>query len=129
MAQVKIYGRTSFLLAAHAKIGEVVHQAAVRTLKLPADKRFQRFIGLDDWQLVAPPDRSEQYLMIEVLMFSGRSVATRKAFVRALLDDLTRELDLSPLDVEVTLIESPRENWGIRGQHGDELTLPYPVEL
>jgi phenylpyruvate tautomerase PptA (4-oxalocrotonate tautomerase family) len=129
MAQFKIYGRTSFLLAAHAQIGEVVHQAAVRTLQLPTDKRFQRFIALDSWQLVAPPDRSERYLLLEVLMFTGRSLATRKALVRALMDDLSRALKLSPLDVEVTIIESPRVNWGIRGQHGDELTLPYKVDL
>lgn len=129
MAQFKIYGHTSFLLAAHQKIGDVVHQAAVRTLKLPADKRFQRFLGLDEWQLVAPLDRSQQYLLIEVLMFSGRTLETRKALVRALMDDLARELDLHPADVEVTIIESPRENWGIRGQHGDELALPYKVDV
>jgi phenylpyruvate tautomerase PptA (4-oxalocrotonate tautomerase family) len=129
MAQFKIYGRKSFLLAAHQKIGDVVHQAAVRTLKLPADKRFQRFLGLDDWQLVAPPDRSAQYLLLEVLMFSGRTVETKKALVRALMDDLTRELDLSAADVEVTIVESPRENWGIRGQHGDELALNYKVDV
>lgn len=129
MAHFKIYGHTSFLLSAHAKIGEVVHQAAVRTLKLPADKRFQRFIGLDAWQLVAPKPRSEQYLLLEVLMFSGRTLETRKALVRALMDDLSRELDLHPVDVEVTIIESPRENWGIRGQHGDELALNYKVDV
>jgi phenylpyruvate tautomerase PptA (4-oxalocrotonate tautomerase family) len=129
MAHFKIYGHTSFLLSAHTKIGDVVHQAAVRTLQLPADKRFQRFIGLDGWQLVAPKPRSDQYLLVEVLMFSGRTLETRKALVRALMDDLTRELDLHPVDVEVTIIESPRENWGIRGQHGDELALNYKVDV
>ena len=101
----------------------MVHQAAVRTLQLPADKRFQRFIGLDDWQLVAPADRSEHYLLLEIVMFSGRTLETRKALVRALMDDLSRELDLHATDIEVTIVESPRENWGIRGQHGDELAL------
>lgn len=129
MAQFKIYGRASFLRTAHAQIGAVVHQAALRTLQLPADKRFHRFIGLEDWQLVAPADRSERYLLLEVLMFSGRTLETRKALVRALMDDLARELGLAPADVEVTIIESPRENWGIRGQHGDELALPYRVEV
>jgi phenylpyruvate tautomerase PptA (4-oxalocrotonate tautomerase family) len=119
----------SFLRAEHVKIGEVVHQAALRTLQLPADKRFQRFIGLEAWQLVAPADRSERYLLLEVLMFSGRTVETKKALVRALMDDLARELGLAPADIEVTLVESPRENWGIRGQHGDELALPYKVTL
>ena len=129
MAHFKIYGRTAFLRAAHVQIGDVIHAAAVRTLRLPPEKRFQRFLGLESWQLVAPPDRSEHYLLVEVLMFSGRSSATKKGLVRALMDDLARELDLMPTDVEITIIESPRENWGIRGQHGDELELPYRVEL
>jgi len=129
MAQFKIYGRTSFLRSAHIAIGEVVHQAAVRTLQLPADKRFQRFLALDDWQLVAPADRGERYLLIEVLMFSGRTLETRKALLRALMDDLTSELQLHANDVEVTIVESPRENWGIRGQHGDEMALGYQVEV
>lgn len=128
MAQFKIYGRQEFLRSAHAAIGERVHAAAVRALALPADKRFQRFLPLEPWQLVAPADRSERYLIVEVVMFTGRTLATRKALVRALLDELTQGLGLHPNDVEVTIVESPRENWGIRGQHGDELALGYKVE-
>jgi phenylpyruvate tautomerase PptA (4-oxalocrotonate tautomerase family) len=127
--QFKIYGRSTFLRTAHRQISDVVHAAAMRTLQAPADKRFQRFLALEDWQLVAPSDRSERYLQLEVILFSGRTVQTKKALVRALMDDLSRELALDPIDIEVVLIESPRENWGIRHQHGDELALPYKVEL
>jgi phenylpyruvate tautomerase PptA (4-oxalocrotonate tautomerase family) len=125
----KIYGRHSYLHASHRAISDIIHAAAVRTLQLPDNKRFHRFIALDDWQLVAPPDRSERYLLIEIVMFSGRTLATRKALVRTLMDELASGLSLSKDDIEVTILESPRENWGIRGQHGDELALPYKVEL
>ncbi|MDB4984976.1 MAG: 4-oxalocrotonate tautomerase [Myxococcaceae bacterium] len=127
--QFKIFGRTSFLRAAHTQISEVVHAAAMRTLQAPADKRFHRFIPLEDWQLVVPDDRSARYLLLEVILFSGRTLETKKALVRALMDDLSRALALDPRDIEVVLLESPREHWGIRGQHGDELKLPYKVEL
>jgi len=129
MAQFKIYGRAELLRAQHARLSEVIHQAAVRTLQLPAGKRFHRFLPLEPWQLVAPTDRSAAYLIIEVHMFTGRSVQTRKALIRALMDDLSRELAIAPDDIEITLFESPRENWGIRGQHGDELQLSYKVEV
>jgi phenylpyruvate tautomerase PptA (4-oxalocrotonate tautomerase family) len=129
MAQFKIYGRLDYLRAAHHTISDGIQRAAVRALKLPEDKRFQRFIGLEAWQLVAPEDRSERYLIVEVLMFTGRTLETRKALVRALLDELTATLQLHVNDVEVTIIESARENWGIRGQHGDELALNYKVEV
>lgn len=129
MAQFKIYGRIEHLRARHQQISDVLHGAAVRALQLPQDKRFHRFIPLEAWQLVAPKDRSENYLIIEAIMFTGRSVRVRKALVRAIMDDLVEHLSLTAADVEVTLIESGRENWGIRGQHGDEMTLPYKVEL
>ncbi|MDF2712399.1 MAG: tautomerase family protein, partial [Nonomuraea muscovyensis] len=32
-------------------------------------------------------------------------------------------------DVEITIIEMPRTNWGIRGVPADELSLPYNVEV
>ena len=129
MAQFKIYARAELLRDQHLRISELVHQAAVRALQLPADKRFQRFFPLEAWQLVAPADRSASYLIVEVHMFTGRSLSTRKALTRALMDELSQGLGLSPNDVEVTILESPRENWGIRGQHGDELTLGYKVDV
>jgi len=129
MAQFKIYGRIEQLRQHHRAIGDLVHRAAVRTLGLPDDKRFHRFIGLEDWQLDAPRDRSERYLILEILMFTGRTRETRKALVRALMEELSSGLGLAPVDIEVTLVESPRENWGIRGQHGDELGLSYVVDV
>ena len=129
MAQFKIFGRIEHLRTEHRAIGDVVHRAAVRTLQLPEDKRFHRFVGLEAWQLDAPSDRSERYLVIEALMFTGRTRETRKALVRALMDDLSRELGLAPVDIEVTIVESPRENWGIRGKAGDELVLSYEVNV
>jgi hypothetical protein len=32
-------------------------------------------------------------------------------------------------DVEITIFETPRENWGIRGLPGDELPLNYKVDV
>jgi len=129
MAQFKIYGREQHLRKNQARISELIHGAAVRTLKLPSEKRFHRFLPLEGWQLVAPGDRSESYMILEVLMFTGRSTEVRKALIRALMDDLSQGLALGPADIEITILESPRENWGIRGQHGDEMALNYRVEI
>ncbi len=129
MAHFKIYGREEHLREHHARISEIVHGAAVRTLQLPSDKQFHRFFPLAGWQFVAPADRSERYTILEIYMFTGRTKEVRKALLRALMDDLSAGLGLSPTDIEITIFESPRENWGIRGQHGDELVLNYKVEI
>jgi hypothetical protein len=33
------------------------------------------------------------------------------------------------MDVEITITETPKYNWGIRGMIGDELKLNYKVEV
>lgn len=36
---------------------------------------------------------------------------------------------LRPRDIEVTITETPRANWSIRGLLAHELDLPYRVDL
>ncbi|MEZ0164466.1 tautomerase family protein [Kineococcus sp. LSe6-4] len=66
---------------------------------------------------------------MEVVMFPGRSVATKKAFLRRLFADAQDRLDLAPADLEVVLLEPPRHDWGIRGLLGDELDLTYRLDV
>lgn len=129
MAQVKIYGLHAHLNRCRAELSDAIHAAAMATLGLPPEKRFHRFIGLDDADFVYPGDRSRQYTIIEVSMFDGRTVETKKAFIRALVAGIAAQCDISLQDLEITITETPRENWGIRGLPADELTLPYDVEV
>jgi hypothetical protein len=39
------------------------------------------------------------------------------------------EAERLPNEIEVTIIETPRHNWGFRGQPGDEIGLAYEVEV
>jgi phenylpyruvate tautomerase PptA (4-oxalocrotonate tautomerase family) len=127
MAQFKIYGHRVFLEGASAAVSVAIHSASVRALGLPEAKRFHRFIPLDPWQYIAPPDRSERYLIIEVMMFEGRPTATKKAFYAEVLRNLEQECGIAPVDIELTITESPKHDWLIRGLPGDELILDYVV--
>jgi 4-oxalocrotonate tautomerase family enzyme len=128
MAQVKIYSHRENLAGRKAQISDVVHASITSALGLPQDKRFHRFIALEKDDFVHPPDRSSSYTILEISMFEGRSPEVKKELIRSLFEGFERELGISPQDVEITLHESPRGNWGIRGQPGDELKLPYRVE-
>jgi hypothetical protein len=61
-------------------------------------------------------------------MFEGRTTSTKKAFYQRLYRDFQQSLDISPTDLEIAIVATPRHDWGIRGQAGDELTLDYRVE-
>ncbi|MFI2486947.1 tautomerase family protein [Promicromonospora kroppenstedtii] len=127
MAQIKVYGNRSVWSGRRAEISDALHEALVRTWQLPAEKRFHRFLLLDDGDLVAP--RSDAYLIVEIVCFTGRSPEARRALIAALYDDVAPRLGLSADDLEVVILESPRENWGIRGVSGDELALSYRVDV
>ena len=83
---------------------------------------------MDASNFLFPPDRSEQYTIIEIHMFEGRSAERKKRLIRLLFKRLHQECSLRPQDVEITVLESPRSHWGIRGVPGDELGLSYRVE-
>ena len=62
-------------------------------------------------------------------MFEGRSVEAKKALIRLLFERLETDCGITPRDVEITIFETPRHNWGIRGLPADELTLDYTVKV
>ena len=78
---------------------------------------------------IYPEDRSHNYLIIEISMFEGRSVDTKKSLIRQLFENIQAQCGISPQDIEITIFETPRHNWGIRGQCGDVLALNYKVEV
>jgi len=129
MAQIRIYGLHEHLNARRDSLSNAIHQSAMNALGLTEEKRFHRFIGLDDADFIHPGDRSRHYTIIEVSMFEGRSVAAKKTLIRGLFERLERECGIAPSDVEITIFETPRHNWGIRGLPGDELTLDYQVTV
>jgi phenylpyruvate tautomerase PptA (4-oxalocrotonate tautomerase family) len=129
MAQIKIYGLASFLRARRAQLSDTIHACLVEALQLPADKRFHRFIALNPEDFIYPSGRSERYTILELSMFEGRAVETKKRLIRLLFERLQAQLGIGPEDVEITISETPRHNWGIRGVPGDELALTYAVNV
>ena len=129
MAQVKVYGEKQHLTAVRASLSGIIHRVNRRVLGLPEDKRFHRFIGLEAEDFLHPPDRSPAYLILEISLFEGREPETLKALLKALMAEIPEGLGIAVEDVEITIFETPKANWGIRGRTGDELALTYKVEV
>lgn len=129
MSQIKIYGQKSHIEQHRQVLSDTIHACVVEALAYPPDKRFHRFIPLEPENFIYPADRSERYTIIEISMFEGRSAEAKKGLIRLLFARLAAEADIAPNDVEITIFETPRHNWGIRGLPGDELGLNYRVEV
>lgn len=129
MAQVKIYALASALTGQRERVSSTVHSCLVDAFALPENKRFHRFFPLEPENFIFPAGRSERYTVLEIHMFEGRSAEAKKRLIRLLFERFTAELGYDVNDLELTLLETPQENWGIRGLLGDELGLSYEVKV
>lgn len=129
MAQIKIYGIREHLAPVQARLSDSIHSCVVEALQFPLNKRAHRFFPMEAGDFFYPDSASPRYTIIEISMFEGRSVEARKALIRLLFERIGAQCDRLPNEIEVTITETPRHNWGFRGLPGDEVGLPYKVEV
>lgn len=129
MGQIKIYGVKDRLNPIKETLSNVIHSCMVEALEFPSDKKFHRFFPMDKDDFYYASGRSEAYTVIEVSIFEGRTVEAKKQLLKLLFERINSELSISPQDVEITIFETPKHNWGIRGLPGDELALNYKVNV
>lgn len=126
---VKIYALRTCLAPRRALLSDAIQTALHEAFGLPLDKRAHRFFPLEPEDLVAPPDRSADYLLIELTVMEGRSKQAKKALVRSLFERIEQAAQIRAHDIEIVILEAPGENWGFRGLHGDEAQLSYQVKV
>ncbi len=129
MSQIKIYGVREHLDPVKARMSDVIHSCVVEALSFSADKRAHRFFPLQPEDFYYPAGRTPRYTIVEISMFEGRSVEAKKHLIRLLFQRTRSELGLDHADLEITITETPKHNWGFRGQPGDEIGLNYKVEV
>ncbi len=129
MAQIKIYGVRESLDVMKSQLSNVIHSCVVEVLPFPADKRFHRFFALDESDFLFPADKTLRYTIIEISMMEDRTAETKKRLIHLLFERAQSELDLSANDLEITITETSKCDWGFRGQTGDEIALNYKVEV
>jgi 4-oxalocrotonate tautomerase len=103
-----------------AALGDVVYQAMRATMDVPEGDRFQVITEHPPDGLVADPgyfgvERTADCVFVQVTMKSGRTVAARLAFFRAVADGLHERLGLRREDVFINLVEVAKENWSFGG--------------
>jgi len=129
MAQVVTWVHRAVLAQRRAALSDAIHGAVMAALDYPADKRFHRFVALDDEDFIHPDDRGDDYTIIEISMFEGRSEAAKRALITELFERVEREAGVPPHSLEITITETPKVNWGIRGQNAADLELNYKVDV
>jgi phenylpyruvate tautomerase PptA (4-oxalocrotonate tautomerase family) len=99
---------------------DALHNALI-SIGVPAGDRFQRVLELsrDDFRFdPSYPDvqggRTEDFILVEVLLSAGRSVKVKKQFLGTLLGELSAA-GHDPENVMVVFKETTWENWAFAG--------------
>ena len=128
MPNILIETRSGWITEPEAMIA-AVHSAVQRALRLPDWDRTVRLVEHRPSHFPLPPGRGEHYTLVEVAMFAGRSMQTKRKLYAAVVDNLAA-LGVPPADIKICLLEIPAENWGVRGgQPASEVDLGFEIKV
>lgn len=107
-----------------------VHQALVDTLKIPDYDRMQRLYELDKEHFEISSNRTEDFILIELTIFEGRSFESKKNLYKAIVDNLEKDLNINRTDVLIVINEPPLENWGVAGgKPASEVDMGFKINV
>lgn len=98
------------------ELSQLVYEAMRETINIPENDKFQVISEHDKDNLIFSPDylginRSEDIIIIQIVMNEGRSLELKKQLYKKIADDLNNRLNIRKEDVFINLIEVPKENW------------------
>jgi phenylpyruvate tautomerase PptA (4-oxalocrotonate tautomerase family) len=106
-----------------------VNSAIIEALKVPQDTHPTRLCTYDREAFLIPEEASECFTLVEITIYPGRSLETRRALYKSVIEHLGR-LDIAPRDIRVVLYEVPLENWGLRGGiPASEIDLGFEIAI
>src|SRR5689334_20499283 len=107
MSQVKVYGLREHLDPVKKVLSDVIHACIVEALQFPPDKRAHRFFPMAAEDFHFPASASPRYTIIEISMFEGRAIDTKKHLIRMLFARIGEHCDRKANEIEVTITETP----------------------
>ncbi len=104
---------------------QAVHDALTASLGIEEDDRYQRLYELDVDCFERRSAKTDQFTLIELTLFPGRSKELKKAVISTITHTLGERLGIAPADVFIIMHEPPLDNWGVYGKQASELDFHY----
>lgn len=128
MPSTRIETRRGWSDGQRGAVIEAVQRALMTGILVPENDRCIRLVEFDEDAMMVPPHVGERYMVIEISLFTGRTIEAKRRLYAALVTELAA-FGLAANDVKVILHEVPRENWGLRGLPGSEIELGFKVDV
>lgn len=94
---------------------DCVHSGLVESLGIEEWDRFQRIIEIDEDDFETAPGKTDDFMIIELTIFPGRSKEQKKKAIELITAKLGEKLSIAPTDIFIVMSEPPLENWGMGG--------------
>jgi hypothetical protein len=110
-------------------IGDGVHRAMVECFSVPERDRFQIITEHAPDRLIYNPSyleipRSDDIVLIEITLSSGRTTELKQAFYARAAALLGESPGVRPEDVTIALVENTRDNWSFGNGEASYVVRP-----
>ena len=94
-------------------IADGVNSAVIETMGFPADDLFQIIHELEPHCLQFQ-ERTEDRVMMHLIMRAGRSNKSKQAFYAKVVENLAADPGIDPANILITIVENHDINWSFR---------------
>jgi 4-oxalocrotonate tautomerase family enzyme len=127
MPSTRIETTAGWIADPAALIG-AVQDAIVDGIRIPPGDRDIRLLEYPARSFAAPHGKGPRYTVVEMSMFTGRSLEAKRRLYAALAIAFER-FGVPSADLKILIHEVDRENWGLGGKAATDIEIGFKVEV
>lgn len=129
MPCLRIDTAEGWLEGREAELFAALDAVVCRVLGVPPNDTLIRLNCYPPARLCRPATAGPHYCYVEVALFAGRTLVTKRALYEGITEALVA-FGAQPDDVTIALLEIPLDNWGIRGgQPASECQFGFSIAI
>jgi 4-oxalocrotonate tautomerase family enzyme len=105
-----------------------VQDAIVEGIRVPLGDRDIRILEYPARSFAAPHGKGPRYTVVELSMFTGRSLEAKRRLYAALAATFER-FGVPAADLKIFIHEVDRENWGLGGKAATDIDLGFKIDV
>lgn len=128
MPSTRVETQAGWLDGRHAEFIAAIQRALVEGIRIPEQDRDIRVLEYPAHAFAPPAGRGPNYSVIEIAMFTGRTIDAKRRLYASLVRELAA-FDIAPSDLKFVVHDVPRENWGLGGKAATDIELGFKVDV
>ncbi len=128
MPSTRLETSAGWIAGRHAELAAAIQRALVAGIRIPEQDRDIRIHEYPAGSFFPPAGRGPGYSVLEIDMFSGRSVEAKARLYAALTSELA-VFGLAESDLKIIIHDVPPHNWGLRGKPADIANIGFKVDV